>query len=87
MAQPRPGTFERVAVDFALAVPIQIPGVLAGGMIDNLVPIAVGRQKVIDGIAIGVDAGAALDPDEGAASLGDAAPYGQALGSRTREPQ
>lgn len=37
LSQPRPGTLNGVAVDFALAVPAQIQGILTATVIDRLV--------------------------------------------------
>src|SRR3954464_15667083 len=60
-AQQRPNTFHGVNVDFAEAVAILIPGILAPTMVDGLVAEAPLRQSAIDRVLVGVDQAAERD--------------------------
>jgi len=54
-AQQRPEPFHCVDVDLAEAVPVLVAGVLAAGVADCFMPVALGGQAGVDGILVRVD--------------------------------
>jgi hypothetical protein len=60
-AQQRPDTFHGVDVDFAEAITILIPGILAPAMVNCPMTEAPLRQSAIDRVLVGVDQAAEGD--------------------------
>jgi len=76
-AQQRPKPLHRVDVDLARTVAVLVAGILAAGVADRFVFVALGRQARVDGILVGVDEGAfgdvRLDDCESACYRGSSA--------------
>jgi hypothetical protein len=60
LTQPGPGAFHGVAVDLALAVTVQVEGVLTSTVIDSHMLIAITGEKVVDAITVRIDPRTAL---------------------------
>jgi hypothetical protein len=60
LTQPGPGAFHGVAVDLALAVTVQVKGVLTSTVIDRHMLIAITGEKVVDAITVRIDPRTAL---------------------------
>jgi hypothetical protein len=70
-AQPRPGALHGIAVDL-VTIAVQVESILARAVVDAAMLAAFAGQEVVDGIAVGVDACAALYHllDDGANGVG-----------------